>query len=262
MNLAINARDAMPQGGTLMIETANARLDEDYVTIEPDAVAGEYVVVIVSDSGVGMAPEVLRRAFDPFFTTKDPGKGTGLGLSMVYGFIKQSGGHVKIYSEPGHGTTVRLYLPRHLGPAAQPQPLKFDSELPDGHGRSVLLVEDDPEVQRVAVAMLSELNYLVFAAASAEEALALLECHADIRLLFSDIMLQGDVSGVDLAHRAREVRPELRVLLTSGFSEQAVGQQTGLESDFAFISKPYRRDQLAHLLGTLWERPSAGIAAG
>jgi len=252
VNLAVNSRDAMPQGGTLLIETANTSLDENYVKLEPDATAGEYVAVIVSDSGSGMVPDVLRRAFDPFFTTKELGRGTGLGLSMVYGFAKQSGGHVKIYSEPGHGTVVRLYLPRRAEDAIVPQLELPRPSAPEGLGRSILLVEDDPEVQRVAVTMLKELHYQVYSASTADTALELLQQHPDIQLLFSDIMLHGQTDGVELARRAKERDRNLRVLLTSGFSEHAIGNQVGTTSDYLFISKPYMRDQLARTLSAAW----------
>ncbi len=253
VNLAVNARDAMPQGGTLLIESANAKLDETYVKTEPEAVVGEYVAVMVSDSGTGMSSDVLRRAFDPFFTTKEPGRGTGLGLSMVYGFAKQSGGHVKIYSESGHGTTVRLYLPRRAEGAIVPQQQLPRPSVPEGLGRAILLVEDDPEVQRVAVTMLQELHYLVYPASTADSALELLRRHPDIQLLFSDIMLHGETDGVALAKRAKELHHDLRVLLTSGFTEHAIGNQSGIAPEFLFISKPYMRDQLARTLSAAWD---------
>ncbi len=251
VNLAVNARDAMPQGGTLLFETGNTQLDGNSPRIDSDAAPGEYAVITVKDNGAGMPADVLRRAWDPFFTTKEPGKGTGLGLSMVYGFIKQSGGHVNIESAPGQGTTVRLFLPRNAGPAAQPMLESRAESLPDGQGRAVLLVEDDPDVQRAAKAMLTDMHYAVFAAAGAEHALTLLRQHPEIRLLFSDVMLQGEISGVSLAQRARSLRPALRVLLTSGYPEQIPGKLASPESGFAFIHKPYRREQLARLLGTL-----------
>ncbi|MCW5772792.1 MAG: PAS domain S-box protein [Rhodospirillaceae bacterium] len=248
LNLAVNARDAMPEGGKLTIEAGNAYLDSDYCRAHAEVSPGQYVLIAVSDTGMGMSKEVAERAFDPFFTTKAPGKGTGLGLSMIYGFARQSHGHVRIESEVGRGTTVRLYLPRaaeeaRSEPAADPVPLRA----PSG-GASVLAVEDNPEVRGVAVALLAELGYRVIEAADAAEALAILERGAAIDLLFTDIVMPGGMSGLELAEAARRLRPGLAVLFTSGYAEGALQPGAGALPR-NLLRKPYRREELAARLG-------------
>jgi signal transduction histidine kinase/CheY-like chemotaxis protein len=244
VNLCINARDAMPAGGTLTIEVANIDLDAAYAELDAELQPGPYVMVVVSDTGTGMSPEVLARAFDPFFTTKEVGKGTGLGLSMVWGFVKQSKGHVKIYSEPGHGTTVRLFLPR-AGVEAAPsadhgQPL----EALRGSER-ILLVEDD-ELVRAHVAMqLEQLGYRVVCAGSGPEALAVLARDQAFDLLFTDIVMPGGMNGRQLAEEACRRVPGLRVLFTSGYTEQAALHQGSLGAGMRLLAKPYRREDLA-----------------
>jgi len=247
LNLAINARDAMPKGGTLTIETANVQLDEAYVAANPDAVVGEYVMVAVSDTGTGMAPEVAERAFEPFFTTKETGKGSGLGLSMVYGFVKQSHGHVKIYSEPGHGTSVKIYLPRSDMAAEAGVPEAAAADLPRGDER-VLLVEDNPGVREAAEKTLAELGYRVHAVPDAAAAMAWLERGEAVDLLFTDLVMPGPMNGRDLAGAALARRPGLKILLTTGYAEAAVQNGNGNGVHPHFIGKPYRKADLARML--------------
>jgi len=246
LNLCLNARDAMPDGGTLALEADNARLDEDYVRDHPDAVAGDYVRVSVSDTGQGIAPEHLHRVFEPFFTTKDKGKGTGLGLSMVYGFIRQSRGHVNVYSELGMGTTVRLYLPRT---SASPQTGSADpsnvAEGARGGAEAILLVEDDELVRENAQAQLLSLGYQVIPAANAAEALVVIRSDTAIDLLFTDVIMPGGMNGRELAEAAREIRPGLRVLFTSGYTQDVILHQGRLDPGVQLLSKPYRRTDLA-----------------
>jgi PAS domain S-box-containing protein len=242
LNLAINARDAMPKGGRLLIETHN-------VTIEPGASgeppAGDYVMIAISDNGVGMTADVKARAFDPFFTTKDFGKGSGLGLSMVYGFVRQSGGYVTIYSEPGHGTSVKLYFPpagdttvliEEAPGAAQAEPRGTEC---------VLLVEDDPMVRGHVETMLRDLGYSVVVAENGAAGLGILEGRQPVDLLFTDMVMPGGMSGRDLAEAARKLRPRIKVLFTSGYTDDHVFAATQPEDGAAFLSKPYRRRELA-----------------
>ena len=244
LNLAVNARDAMPDGGRLTIETRNAHLDEEYAAAHAETRAGQYVMIAVTDTGTGMSAEVLAQAFDPFFTTKETGKGTGLGLSQVYGFARQSGGHVRIYSEPGQGTTVRLYLPRDVAPVTAAQALAARA-LPRGQdGEVVLVVEDEDRVREMSSAMLRELGYGVIHAASAAEALALLERQPEISLLFTDIVMP-DTNGRQLADAARRLRPDLPVLFTTGYTRNAIIHNGVLDAGVQLISKPFTLDQLA-----------------
>ncbi len=250
-NLAINARDAMPKGGSLIIETANKSLGKQYSAENPDVAPGDYVMLLVSDTGIGMPREILERAFEPFFTTKDEGKGTGLGLSMVYGFAKQSRGHVKIYSEPGHGTVVRLYLPRSTEAAALPAvehaPEPDKSSAPAT--ATILVVEDNPDVRAVAVRQLTELGYKVVEAASGKAALDILKADAhQIDLLFTDIVMPGGMTGDILASEARMTRPGLKVLFTSGFPQPTAMHSGGQTLEIvhgSMLSKPYRKYDLA-----------------
>ncbi len=245
LNLAINARDAMPEGGRLTVETANVWLDETYAELHPEVVAGPYVLLAVSDTGHGIATEALPHVFEPFFTTKEKGKGTGLGLAMVYGFVRQSGGHVSIYSEVGRGTAVKLFFPRFRGASAA-ETAQADQE-PDarGHGETVLAVEDDPMVRRFTVQQLEALGYRVVAAADAHEALALLRTEAHVDLLFTDVVMPGGMNGRQLADAARQLRPQLPVLYTSGYTDNAMVHQGQLEPDVQLLSKPWRRAELA-----------------
>lgn len=242
LNLVINARDAMPKGGRIVIETSNSTLDEGYAEENPEVRPGEYVSIAVSDTGTGMPPEVVARVFEPFFTTKEVGKGTGLGLPTIYGFIKQSGGHVKIYSEVGHGTVVRLYIPRSDAPSLVPgmQPEAFE-ELPHGH-ESILLVEDNPLVRTHTENQLRDLGYEVVCATGPAEAVKLAEQMGKPDLLLTDVIMPGGENGRELAARMRERWPDLRVLCTSGYTDGAMPELTeGLH----FLAKPFRRKDLA-----------------
>jgi two-component system cell cycle sensor histidine kinase/response regulator CckA len=244
-NLAINARDAMPSGGILTIETDNKYLDADYVAANPDAAPGEYVMVAVSDSGTGIPPDVLDRVFEPFFTTKGVGKGTGLGLSMVYGFVRQSRGHVKIYSELGHGTTVRIYLPRASGDSVAHTEPEFDEVLAGTRKARILIVEDNSEVRSVAVRQLTEMGHHVLQAENGATALAMLREGDAIDLLFTDVVMPGGMTGMDLAQQAKKLCPEIRVLLTSGFTDVAGRYDGDAGVGLELLSKPYQRQQLA-----------------
>ncbi|HKJ00344.1 MAG TPA: PAS domain S-box protein [bacterium] len=251
LNLAINARDAMPVGGKLTIETANARLDDTYAALHEEVRPGQYVMMAVSDTGEGMEPEVLERAFEPFFTTKEVGRGSGLGLSMIYGFVKQTGGHVKIYSEPGQGTTVKLYLPRQMAPLSGRYRSVAPRANPLGLGEKVLVVEDDDAVRELAEAILTNLAYVPIVAPDGPTALALLEQHPDTRLLFTDVVLTGSMSGVQLAHEAQRRRPGLKVLYTSGYTENAIIHHGRLDEGVELLEKPYRIETLAHKVRTV-----------
>ena len=245
LNLCINSRDAMPDGGRLTIETANAHLDDAYAASEPQAVAGQYVMIGITDTGTGMPQEVIDRAFDPFYTTKGVGKGTGLGLSQVYGFIKQSGGHVKIYSESGHGTTVKIYLPRLIkGEPATTTPALSAGMPRGGEEEIILLVEDDDAVRHMAADALRELGYTVVQASGASQALEALGVQPKLSLMFTDVVMP-DVNGRRLAEMARERRPDLKVLFTTGYSRNAVVHNGVLDSDVAFLPKPFTMEQLA-----------------
>jgi signal transduction histidine kinase/CheY-like chemotaxis protein len=245
LNLALNARDAMPGGGRLTIELANKVLDPDYARAHAEVAAGDYTMVAVSDTGHGMTPEVMARVFEPFFTTKPDGKGTGLGLAMVFGFVKQSGGHVKIYSEPNEGTTVRMYLPRALGPVAALPRLDRVAQVPRGTA-TVLVVEDEAAVREIAVAILRDHGYDVLEAADAEEALRVFgDRSARVDLLLTDVVLPGRLRGRELADRIVAVRPQVKVLFMSGYTENAIVHHGRLDDGVHLISKPFKREQLA-----------------
>ena len=243
LNLAINARDAMPNGGKLTVEAGNAFLDDAYVSAHQDVKPGQYVMVAVTDTGSGMPPEIAGRVFEPFFSTKPEGKGTGLGLSMVYGMVKQSGGHVKIYSEVGHGTTVKLYFPRvHESEEA----ITSIAGAPvRGGDETILVVEDDEEVREAAVSLLSELGYRVFKAKDAASALGVVESGMPIDLLFTDVVMPGPMRSPELARKAKERLPNLAVLFTSGYTENAIVHGGRLDRGVELLGKPYSRDQLA-----------------
>jgi PAS domain S-box-containing protein len=255
LNLAINARDAMASGGRLTIETANARLDDDYAAAEADVEPGQYVQLAVSDTGVGMPPDLIERAFEPFFTTKDVGKGSGLGLSMIYGFVRQSGGHVRIYSEPGEGTTVKIYLPRAGGDAPAADVGRRSLADTAGRGETIMLVEDDDAMRGVAVDMLRDLGYRMRQAGSGAAALALIGTADDIDLLITDVMLPGGIGGRQLADRARALRPGLRVLYMSGYTENAIVHQGRLDDGVELLEKPFRRADLAVKVRRLLDEP-------
>lgn len=244
LNLVVNARDAMPDGGKVTIETGNVRFTDDYARSHSDVVPGQYVMVAVSDTGTGMDPEVAARAFEPFFTTKGPGEGTGLGLSMVYGFAKQSRGHVTIYSEVGHGTTVRLYLPRWHG-AEEETATRKPTALRAAGNEIILVVEDDDDVRFVTVTMLTSLGYTVLEAISGRAALDMLRDRSDIALLVTDVVLSGDMNGRRVADAARERNPSLKVLFMSGYTENAIVHHGRLDPGVNFIQKPFGRQDLA-----------------
>jgi CheY-like chemotaxis protein len=246
LNLALNARDAMPAGGHLTIEVANKVLDRDYARYHVEVVPGDYVMLAVSDTGIGMPPDVVAQAFEPFFTTKQAGMGTGLGLAMVFGFAKQSGGHVKIYSEPGEGTTVRLYLPRATGVELARQPRAVAPvELPHGSA-TILVVEDDAPVRQVAVEILRDLGYRVLEAGDGPEALRVFgENAAKVDLLLADIVLAGGMKGNEVSRRLTAIRPALLTLFMSGYTENAIVHHGRLDDGVQLIGKPFQREQLA-----------------
>jgi PAS domain S-box-containing protein len=254
LNLGVNARDAMPGGGRLTIETQNAHLDDRYVATHIGVASGQYVMIAVTDTGDGMPADVIEKAFDPFFTTKAVGKGTGLGLSQVYGFVKQSGGHVKIYSEPGQGTTVKIYLPRLVGGGGGHDEAGGEDELIRSDYRQVVLVvEDEPAVRAYTVDALSELGYQVLEAEGAAAALRLLDTHPEIVLLFTDVVMP-DVNGAKLAEMARQRRPDLKVLFTTGYTRNAVVHNGVLDLGVELIGKPFTLEALsAKLLQVLGE---------
>lgn len=246
LNLAVNARDAMPDGGKLTVETANCHLDTAYAKQHAEVAEGQYVMLAVTDTGSGMTEEVLARAFDPFFTTKDVGKGTGLGLSQVFGFVKQSGGHVKIYSEPGSGTTVKIYLPRVMAAAAEERERTQTADLPMGAmSEIVLVVEDDDRVRVVSVANLRELGYTVLHASNGEAALKILADDARaVTLLFTDVVMPG-MTGRVLAERATQQRPDLKVLYTTGYTKNAVVHNGVVDAGARLLVKPFSLEALA-----------------
>jgi len=256
LNLAVNARDAMPEGGRLTIETANTALDESYAATDAEVIPGQYVMIAVSDTGRGMPPETAARVFEPFFTTKEAGKDTGLGLSMVYGFVKQSGGHVTVYSEEGRGTSVKLYFPRRTGGGGAARQEAATAVLAPraSAGEAILLVEDNAEVRAYSAAVLAELGYRVLEAADADAALAILGSGAPVDLLFTDVVLPGR-SGRDLAASAAELRPGLKVLFTTGYSRNAIVHHGRLDGGVQLISKPFTFDQLAARVRDVLDRP-------
>jgi CheY-like chemotaxis protein len=266
LNLALNARDAMPGGGRLTVEVSNAALDAAYAREADDVTPGQYVQISVSDTGEGMTPETRARVFEPFFTTKAEGKGSGLGLSMVYGFVRQSMGHVRVYSEPGHGTTVKLYLPRsHHGVTPT---LNAASVPQKGARESVLVVEDEAQVRSAAVAMLDALGYRCLEASDAAGALEMLASGEAVDLIFSDVVMPGPLKTRDFAARVRERWPGLPILFTSGYTENAIVHHGRLDEGLDLISKPYARLDLARKVAQMLEKkagspsPLAGEGVG
>uniref|UniRef100_UPI002FDF470F response regulator n=1 Tax=Noviherbaspirillum sp. TaxID=1926288 RepID=UPI002FDF470F len=243
LNLAINARDAMKGNGKLTLELGNAMLDDHYVSTEPEVMAGQYVMLAISDTGSGMTPEVLARAFEPFYTTKPEGAGTGLGLSMAYGFVKQSNGHIKIYSEVGSGTTIRVYLPRSMQPEVEAG-APPDNQITGG-AETILVVEDDAIVQATVVDMLSQLGYNILKAGDGQSALHILQSGVSVDLLFTDVVMPGPVRSPDLARHARQLLPDIEVLFTSGYTQNAIVHGGRLDPGVELLSKPYRREDLA-----------------
>ncbi len=244
LNLAINSRDAMPNGGLLTIETANTTLDEAYVSSEPDLPAGQYVLIVVSDTGHGISNDQIGHVFEPFFTTKTIGQGTGLGLSMIYGFVKQTGGHVRIYSELDEGTTVKLYFPRYFGHHATHGTDAENKSLQGGH-ETILVVEDDALILQQLMAQLTGLGYEVATAAAGPPALDILRGRSDVDLLLTDVVLPGGMNGREIAEAAQVIQPGLKVLYSSGYSENAIVHHGRLDPGIHFLGKPYRRSELA-----------------
>jgi PAS domain S-box-containing protein len=247
LNLCLNSRDAMPGGGKLIVETLNAVLDQSYAGQHSEVVPGQYVLIAISDTGVGIPAELLEKIFEPFFTTKEVGKGTGLGLSMVYGFVKQSGGHIKVYSEEGHGTTVKLYLPRSVEPS-KGQPVARAAPRFQGGSELVLVVEDDALVRKYVIAQIASLGYRTLSAGGAEEALRLIRSEPAIDLLFTDVIMPGPMNGRQLVEEASKLHPGLKVLYTSGYTENAIVHQGRLDPGVLLLAKPYRKQDLARML--------------
>ena len=249
LNLALNARDAMPNGGKLTLETRNVVLDENYPSMTSELKPGNYVMIAVSDTGEGIPGSLLDKVFEPFFTTKEVGKGSGLGLSMVYGFVKQSNGHIKIYSEESHGTTVKLYLPAAAG---APDALAAEAGISGGeHGdESILIVEDDALVREYVVTQISRFGYHTMAAGNAAEALALIDGPERFDLLFTDVIMPGGLNGRQLATEALKRRPELKVLYTSGYTENAIVHHGRLDAGVLLLPKPYLSSDLARMIRT------------
>jgi signal transduction histidine kinase/ActR/RegA family two-component response regulator len=259
LNLAINARDAMPHGGRLTLETSHARLDQDYAQMYPEIRTGRYVLIAITDTGIGMSEEVRQRAFEPFFTTKPTGAGTGLGLSMVYGFVKQSGGNIQLYSELGQGTSVRIFLP--LSDTIQKSAesaLRSDDRgaMPRG-SETILVVEDDARVRRITIARLRSLGYQVIEANSGAAAMALLLAHPDVAMIFTDVVMPGGMDGDELAEAALAARPDLKVLFTSGYAEPAIARQ-GLSAG-SWLKKPYTAAELAEKIREVLRQRSSPL---
>ncbi|MGE5510450.1 MAG: PAS domain S-box protein [Bacteroidota bacterium] len=248
VNMAVNARDAMPNGGKLVVETRNVVVNGDHRDFQPDLRPGAYVQLSISDTGSGMPPHVRDRVFEPFFTTKEKGRGTGLGLAMVYGFVKQSGGHVTIYSEVGLGTTINIYLPRANADAAAPASSTIKSDL-DPHAReTILVVEDDERVRKLTIKRLEMIGYQVLEASDGPKALEILERGSAVDLVFTDLIMPGGLSGREVAIRARQLRPGIKVLLTSGYAEELVHGDDLRREQLKVLRKPYQQADLAAAL--------------
>jgi CheY-like chemotaxis protein len=243
VNMAVNARDAMPQGGRLVIETRDIVLDADHADFHLELEAGQYVQLSISDTGSGMSPEVRDRLFEPFFTTKETGRGSGLGLAMVYGFVKQCGGHVSIYSELGHGTTFNLYFPSAQVPPTQiTAEIRADTDAPVG--QTILVVEDDERVRRLTVARLKLIGYQILEASDGPKAIDMLSEGHPVDLVFTDLIMPGGMSGRDVAARARQLQPGVKLLLTSGYAEELVHGEDLERERLKVLRKPYRQADL------------------
>ncbi|HTF73755.1 MAG TPA: ATP-binding protein, partial [Bradyrhizobium sp.] len=248
LNLALNARDSMPDGGKLTIETSNVILDDSYAGIHSEVTAGPYVLIAVTDSGHGIPAGILENVFEPFFTTKDVGKGSGLGLSMVYGFVKQSNGHIKIYSEAGLGTTVRIYLPQATGLAQPITDELASTSILEGGDETILVVEDDDLVRTFVVGQIQSLGYVALSAVNADAALVIINSAQTIDLLLTDMIMPGSMNGRQLSDAARRRRPSLRVLFTSGHTENTVIHYGRLDAGVLLLAKPYRKSDLARMI--------------
>ena len=255
INLALNARDAMPGGGKLTLETGNVYLDESYAKVHHEVAIGPHVMIAVSDSGTGIAPQIREKVFEPFFTTKG-GKGTGLGLSMVYGFVKQSGGHVKIYSEEGYGTTIKIYFP-HVGADANLSADPVPATSIAGGYETILIVEDDAMVRGYVITQVQSLGYRTIAASNSAEALAIINGDAEVDLLFTDVIMPGPLNGRQLAAAALKRRPSLKVLFTSGYTKDAIIHHGRLDPGVLLLAKPYRKSDLARMIRLAIEAVSA-----
>jgi CheY-like chemotaxis protein len=247
LNLAVNARDAMPHGGKLTIETGNVWLDDEYAAAHTEVAPGQYALIAVTDSGEGMSEEVRSRAFEPFFTTKPEGKGTGLGLPQVHGFVKQSGGHIKLYSEVGQGTTVKIYLPRYMSTEEPPRSQDSARPEPATEGVRVLLVEDDEDVRTFGAEALKSLGYSVFEASDGRLALRILDEHPEIAVLFTDVGLPG-LDGRGLAEEAKRRVPNLKVLYTTGYARNAIVHNGILDTGVDLLAKPFTTEALRRKL--------------
>ncbi|MGZ8997467.1 MAG: ATP-binding protein, partial [Allosphingosinicella sp.] len=263
LNLAVNARDAMPDGGRLTIESGNAHLDEAYVALVAEPVAaGQYVLIAVSDSGHGMTEETLAQVFEPFFTTKDVGKGTGLGLSQVYGFVRQSGGHIRIYSEVGEGTTVKIYLPRLVAEGGTAQADRAETAPPTHGGmETILVVEDHEDLRSFSTGILRELGYHVIEAANGRSALEMLQSANDVDLLFTDVVLPDGMDGRRLADEASRRRPDIRILYTTGYTPNAIVHNGRLDPGVNLITKPFSFDSLAAKVRQVLDRELPAAAS-
>jgi CheY-like chemotaxis protein len=248
INLALNARDAMPGGGKLIVETGSAYLDENYSGLHGDVQPGRYALIAVSDTGTGIPAAMLDKVFNPFFTSKGPGKGTGLGLSMVYGFVKQSSGHIKIYSEEGHGTTIKMYLPPGSG-ALLAAEMPAVPEVQGGH-ETILVVEDDELVRGYVLAQLHSLGYGTLEAGNAAQARAIVEAGHEFDLLFTDVIMRDAINGRQLANELAKSKPDLKVLFTSGYTENAIIHHGRLDADVLLLAKPYRKSDMALMIRT------------
>ena len=261
LNLALNARDAMPDGGKLVLETGNVHLDDSYARVHDEVAPGPYVMIAVSDTGHGIPAAILDKVFDPFFTTKGTGKGTGLGLSMVYGFVKQSNGHIKIYSEEGHGTTIKIYLPR-ADARADEASVALGAIAIEGGSETILVVEDDPLVRNYVATQLNSLGYTTLTAANATEALEFIDGVKNFDLLFTDVIMPGSINGRQLADEAKRRRPSLRVLFTSGYTENAIVHHGRLDPGVLLLAKPYRKSDLARMVRIALTRDADEEQAG
>jgi len=257
VNLAVNARDAMPGGGKLVVETRNVELDPTHSDLQSELKPGPYVQLAISDTGGGMPPEVRDRVFEPFFTTKEKGRGTGLGLAMVYGFVKQSGGHVTVYSEPGHGTTINLYFPRADAPGVSAVTGLTNDDV-DPHAReTILVVEDDERVRKLTIKRLELIGYSVLEASDGPEALRILNSGEPVDLVFTDLIMPGGLSGRDVAIRARQLQPGIKVLLTSGYAEELVRGDDLQREHLKVLRKPYQQSDLVAALREVLRAPAS-----